>query len=366
MSSARFLVYCPVGVKTGGPEALYQLCDALNSLGYKALIVPTIETTKLEPCYDFAMYQVEYLTNREVMPDDVLVIPEVVTRIPNWLAHVIQPANIVIWWLSVDNSPVNPFNSFEIRNNDVHPLWRMGVARLREKTSYRIKSIPIKTLHLLRHISLIVYERFSTSTVNLKRAKHYSQSHYANAIVSEVLSMKVGKLSDYVYGSENQELPKRKTSRMQKIIAINPFKGAELMSKFIDLVKDEVSFFELKDLDTKGIAQALSQADLYLDLGHFPGKDRIPREAILKGCPVFLAERGAARNTIDFCVASEFKVDLLTTTPTELRERILGLLLGNDIFESQLEFFYDQVSAKQIFFTEVQHLANIFSPKFSE
>ena len=362
MSLMRFLIYCPVGVKTGGPECLYQLSDALNSLGYKSLIVPTTDTANSEPCDDFEIYKVSYLKNQEIMPNDVLIIPEVITRIPNWIAREIQPSNIVIWWLSIDNSPINPFKSFELHNYGIHPSWEMQVTKVKELMSYRIKSTPIKTLFLIRKFALKIVHRFSTTGVSLQSSKHYAQSDYAKTIVSTKLGVRVGKLSDYVFGSENKDVPKPKENRLKKRIAINPFKGAELMITFREFIKDDVNFFELKNLDTEGIAQALSQSDLYLDLGHFPGKDRIPREAILEGCPVFLAKRGAARNEIDFSLPSKFKVDLQTTTPNELREIVLSLLADNSLFDSQLDFFYEQVNSKRVFFAEVLQLGNLFCP----
>jgi hypothetical protein len=360
MSSSRFLIYCPVGVKTGGPECLYQLCDALNSLGHKSFIVPTIETAKSEPCKDFDRYNVSYLSNTKVLTDDVLIIPEVITRIPNWLGQAIQPSNLVIWWLSVDNSPLFPFNAFEAQNNELHSSWRTVVLTENGTTSHKIKSIPRKILNYIKDLKFRINNRVTSTAVDLKASKHYAQSEYAKSVVSETLGIKVEKLSDYVYGSENRNLPKSKKNNPQKVIAVNPFKGAELFGTFKSLFKGEVIFVELKGMTTARIAQSLSESDLYLDLGHFPGKDRIPREAILEGCPVFLAKRGAARNEIDFPLSSEFKVDLLTTTPVQLRDMVLGVLGDNGLFESQLDFFHKQRIAKRVFFSEVQNLVDTF------
>jgi hypothetical protein len=360
MSSLRFLIYCPVGVKTGGPECLYQLCDALNSLGHDAFIVPTSETANSEPCRDFDRYNVKYISNAKILTEDVLIIPEVITRIPKWLGKGLKPSNLVIWWLSVDNSPLFPFNAFELHNNKIHSSWRTVVRNENKKTKYRFKSIPRKMMNYIRDLNFKLNYRLSSTAVDLKSSKHYAQSQYAKSLVSETLGVKVEKLSDYVYGSENRSLPKSKSNDSQKVIAVNPFKGADLFRTFKSLFKDEVIFVELKGMTTEVIAQTLSKSDLYLDLGHFPGKDRIPREAILEGCPVFLAKRGAARNEIDFHLSSAFKVDLQTTTPVQLRGIVLGLLADNGLFEGQLDFFHEQTIAKPMFFSEVQNLVDTF------
>jgi hypothetical protein len=360
MSSVRFLIYCPVGVKTGGPECLYQLCDALNSLGHDAWIVPTLETAKSEPCRDFDRYSVNYLTNAKILTDDILIVPEVITRIPKWLGKTIKPSNLVIWWLSVDNSPLFPFKAFELQNHEIPPFWRTVVRNGNKKTKYKYKSIPRKTLNYIMDLKFRINYRLSSTAIDLKLSKHYAQSEYAKSVVSEKLGVKVEKLSDYVYGSENRNLPKSKKNNLQKVIAVNPFKGADLFLTFKSLFRDEVIFVELKGMTTEVIAQTLSESDLYLDLGHFPGKDRIPREAILEGCPVLLAKRGAARNEIDFHLSPAFKVDLQTTTPVQLRGIVLGLLADNGLFEGQLDFFHEQTIAKPKFFSEVQNLVDSF------
>ena len=59
---------------------------------------------------------------------------------------------------------------------------------------------------------------------------------------------------------------------------------------------------------------------------------------------------------------SKFKVDLQTTTPNELREIVLALLADNSLFDSQLDFFHEQVNSKHVFFTEVLQLGNLFCP----
>jgi hypothetical protein len=350
----RFLIYCPIGVKTGGPECLYQLCDAINQLGFESLIVPSIDTVHLIPCPDFEKYKVKYLENCKIYPQDVLIIPEVSNRIPKWLSKSILPSNLVLWWLSVDNSPLESFKNYELQNYQINSCWKQEDASLSKlKNPIRMKRY-FELWSQLKSWIFNIRIFLVTSRVDLDSSVHFAQSEYARMVVSKNLGSRVGLLTDYVYGSECQILPVRKITTARKRVAYNPFKGSELMQTFVSLFDGELEFIELRNMNSAQVVQTLQESDLYLDLGHFPGKDRIPREAILAGCPVFLASRGAARNTLDFNLHTDFKVDLTVTTPKELKRRIVNQLKDGDLFGKQLEFFNQQRNSREVFFSEVR------------
>lgn len=362
MSTSRFLIYCPIGVKTGGPECLYQLCDAINNLGFESLIVPSADTIHLAPCADFNKYKVKYLKNRELYPQDILIVPENSTRLPKRLAKSIHPSNLVVWWLSVDNSPLTPFHGFEERNHPISPLWMLEDLPLSKTEPLTFKQKCTNFLSLYRWRINRIHFYAMTSKIDLGSLRnHFAQSVYAQNIVSEKLGRNVKLLTDYVYGAECQKVPMVKSSGPKIKIAYNPFKGAKLMRTLISIFEDEVEFVELRDMNSAQVAQTLRESDLYLDLGHFPGKDRIPREAILEGCPVILAKRGAARNNQDFKLHTDYKVDLANTTPDNLKLRLLRLVDTYDLFEKQHEFFNQQTSSKQVFFSEVLEFIKTFN-----
>jgi hypothetical protein len=342
---------------------LYQLCDAINELGFESFIVPSIDTIHLIPCPDFEKYKVKYLENGKIYPQDVLVIPEVSNRIPKWLSKSISPSNLVLWWLSVDNSPVRPFSDYEQRSYQINPSWeKKDVPQSKRKKLIRVK----RYLKLWSQIKSWIFKirlDLVTSKVNLGSCVHFAQSEYARMVVSKKLGSSVGLLTDYVYGSECQLLPVGKIAKAKKRVAYNPFKGSELMQRFVSLFEGELEFVELRNMNSDQVVQTLQESDLYLDLGHFPGKDRIPREAILAGCPVFLANRGAARNALDFNLHTDFKVDLSVTTPKELKRRIVNQLKDGDLFGKQLEFFNQQRNSREVFFSEVRAFVDSYPPR---
>jgi hypothetical protein len=60
----------------------------------------------------------------------------------------------------------------------------------------------------------------------------------------------------------------------------------------------------------------LARSKVYLDFGHHPGKDRIPREAAISGCCVLTNREGAAGNDRDIPIPDTYKFsDPLTQLP---------------------------------------------------
>lgn len=55
--------------------------------------------------------------------------------------------------------------------------------------------------------------------------------------------------------------------------------------------------------------ETMEKAKVYIDFGHHPGKDRIPREAALCGCCVITNRKGSAHNAVDVPIPDSCKFD---------------------------------------------------------
>ena len=99
--ASRVFIYTPIGINTGGPEALYQLADGLKNLGIQTFLVPTMETVHNSTCEVFSQYEAHIYTGNTFKPNDILIVPESVERLPNRLVNSFRN-NLVIYWLSVD------------------------------------------------------------------------------------------------------------------------------------------------------------------------------------------------------------------------------------------------------------------------
>lgn len=80
---------------------------------------------------------------------------------------------------------------------------------------------------------------------------------------------------------------------------------------------------------------------VYIDFGHHPGKDRIPREAAMRKCVVIASTFGSCGNNVDVPLLSEFKIDAVDSNIQAISDKIRFVF---ENYESQLhkQDFYRQ------------------------
>ena len=82
------------------------------------------------------------------------------------------------------------------------------------------------------------------------------------------------------------------------------------LSPLISELKDRYKFIPLENLSSSELKDILQISKVYIDFGRLPGKDRIPREAILNDCCIIIGKRGAGLNNQDFPIPEKFKIRL--------------------------------------------------------
>lgn len=250
------------GVATGGPEATHQLSDALIEQGFDARLIyfkwPDMAQGPLRefPAYEgFAPEYARYKTNlARQAPDDegaVIVLPETLAH----AAPFFQRAKVLIWWLSVDNA----FGA----------LSSINLNYLRRPNVY-----------------------------------HASQSRYAERFVEALGLNSLGMLSDYTVDLTEYATPLPMAER-PKIVAFNarPDKVIADIGAIGDEIAKldpEVRLVAIHGMSRPEIAAVFAAARVYVDLGNFPGKDRLPREALSMGCVAIVEPAGAGRETQAF------------------------------------------------------------------
>jgi hypothetical protein len=119
----KIVILIPYGVRTGGPEACFQLSDALLKQGFDArvwLMVPedfdvmrgaTRSGVRLKqsqftvplrtnPIEEYRRYQALPFEVTNLEPSTVFVLPEVYA----WAIPMFEGFPVLLWWLSVDNA----------------------------------------------------------------------------------------------------------------------------------------------------------------------------------------------------------------------------------------------------------------------
>jgi hypothetical protein len=274
---SKLLVICPARVMTAGPEALHQLVAEANRLGQPAAIVYHPFDRSFETPVPYQRHGAPVARYADE-PGTLILFPEIFTP----LALKVKHAEPAIWWMSVNNFTGERYGR----------PWR---DRLRYWKYVLKGQRPLGGVKALAHL------------------RQFAQSDYArlflagHGIASQPLSdpIPVYTQPDYLAA-----LPQRlAAARRTDTILYNPTKGAPITARLMAAYPQRV-FRPLRGLDREQLAQAFLDAKVYIDFGHHPGKDRLPREAALHGCCVITARHGSAANPVDVPIPASCKLDV--------------------------------------------------------
>jgi hypothetical protein len=250
---------------------------------------------------------------------ELIIFPEIVTT----YALKVQHAQAGIWWMSVNN----------------YTCVRYGYA-FRDKLRY-LKNM-IKGLRPLGGIR------------SLNHLKHFAQSYYAlNFLRSNGISGQL--LSDPIPVYTNQEYLDKlpllfSTAPRTNTILYNPHKGKKVLQSLIAHFP-EWHFFPLAGFNREQLATQFLNSKLYIDFGHHPGKDRLPREAGIHGCCVITGLYGSAGNALDVNIPPNYKIDSRLPDFLALFEIQVNLIF-NHFEQCTLEFidYRNTIAEEQIEF----------------
>lgn len=304
-------ILCPHWIRTGGPEAEHQLSDALIEQGFDARLVYygaddfSVRNEKGEhvgwgllrefPNYpapsfpDYANYRIKPERTIDLDQPCVVVLPETLAHITKLLPdHV----TVLIWWLSVDNA-----------------------------------------FGALGHINL--------NHLRKPNVLHAPQSEYAGRVLDALGLVSAGPLSDYTVDLTKFATPMSWEDRPplvlfnanHKVIANWPAIVMEVAK-----LDGEISCQALASTDRANMARLFATARVYVDLGSFPGKDRMPREATTMGCCAIVSHAGASGETGAFVCGSD--------EPAAIADLIVTLARGRPQFFNAPE--------REIFFQEAR------------
>ena len=257
---------------TGGPEALHHLASEMRSQGLPAFICyyPFDKQFSTPDAYRNFEAAISQFHDEK---DTLVIFPEVLPLQAASLKH----ADGMIWWLSLDN----------------FYQYRPHVSWLRNK---------------VRYLKLCFKgERPWGGIRKLSNLKHLAQSNYVkNFITANKLEcVELFEPINKTYLEMSKELFSRGLSNE---VLYNPAKGMHLTQLIIDANPD-IKFTPLKGFTKDQLLEKIKSAKLYIDLGHHPGRDRLPREAVILGCCLISSRMGAAGNRQDLPIPEKYKFD---------------------------------------------------------
>ena len=294
----RLFIYCQANRATGGTELLHQLGYKIRLMGLQTYMVYYGVADGIDPvCETFKKYEVPYVPEVDDAPENVVIIPEIA------IGLILKEKNAkrVLWWLSVDNAPLND-----------------------------------ETIEILRRDNELI---------------HFCQSFYAEHFVREIIGVeaeRVKYLSDYV----NSIFLVSDENRLERdnVVLFNPAKGFERTRDIIAKSDARIKWRALAGLTPEGMRAVMHTAKVYIDFGNHPGKDRIPREAALCGCRVITNRRGAAAYREDVEVDDALKFDEDVTPEIVVSE--INFLL--DKYDELGKLYEDYVRKTQNEFREFE------------
>ena len=261
---------------------------------------------------EYSIYDVK-LSELNDDHENIIMLPEVATK----FAYKVKSAKIAIWWLSVDNYYRKKGDNF-----------------IKDSIKY------YKDLFRLRLAPLMM----------MKKYFHFVQSFYAKEYLSKK-GLESEFLSDYLNPIHFEQSSKAK----EDIILYNPVKGARITETLISSNK-EFTFIPLEKLSNTQVQDLFQRAKLYIDFGNHPGKDRMPREAVMADCCIITGRRGSANNEVDVPILEKYKFDdsklvdnlLFRKTVLDIfsnyQKNVLNFTEYKDIIKNEQIIFKRQVS----------------------
>lgn len=248
--------------KTGGTYLLHQLASCLEDYGHEVFFDYS-DSNRTKSIYgDFNVCE------SVDSSDYTFIVPEILAL----KAINIKNANVYIWWLSVDNF-------FRYKRNDIF------VDYFKSFSSLFLRKRPF--------------------FVELRKFKHLAQSYYAYEFLSNkgVDSFILSDYLDEVFFEHDSYFDAVRND----IILYNPSKGKNITKLLISSFPN-FSFLPLIGYTAEEVHSLMKSSKLYIDFGHHPGKDRMPREAVISGCCLITGLSGSAANTVDIPLP-RFKLD---------------------------------------------------------
>lgn len=358
-TNQRVAIFVPKGLRTGGPEAMHQLHRSLLEEGKDSVLVPWPGMKNRELVDEYSMYEPKWITISRLRRSDIVIVPSDLGYLPFWYFLMISKKHIWIWMLAVDFSFEEKFKKYEARNYYLHPEW--GVNKKRKKW--------IELVSILKNLDYSKYrKRILKIKIKANISNYLFQSVYAKEIFKLTNQDNLGfMLTDYTSLKEIDNFKDLSFCSCPKNhIAYFPGKSKDLIKLVLEVNSKRNNiyhFIPIVNLSGNQVVFLLSKADLYLDLGYFPGKDRLPRESIVLNCPVLLAKRGSARYFKDFQLADRYLLDLSLLNPTSTFEAVAKTISFGKEFNlaAQKDFLNAVLHERKIFQSEVNKFISVIN-----
>lgn len=270
-----YVVALPV-FKSGGPESLHQLCDALLHKQYDASMVYSKDNDEILTNPSDILYHDIYPILRQTVECDVIDSQDTIIVIPETFSAArykkrYPKSHIAVWWLS----------------------YTHGLGALKSHLT-----VP----HLI----------------------HLFQSFHAKNKLRSIVPEPHLMMRDYIRDDIMQA--GFDTNTKENLVAVNIAKDyftPQVCQRY------NIPYVRLGNMTRAEIIRTLQRCKVYVDFGTHPGRDRIPREASVLGCVVITNRECVADNDEDVPIHTK----LATWDP-----HMLASMIQNAFANYRIEF----------------------------
>lgn len=294
MKYKKVYIFNLPNIVTGGPEALFQLSHEMLEMGVDCR---THFFGHAENPIDkeFSSYRCNWDVPLDLDEDTLCIIPEVATAL---IGHpFFSKPKMAIWWLSVDNNN-NAFSDF--RNESVLHLYQSNYAM------NHLRKSGVKEM-------CILFEPINDSYFDYPKLEKKDKVCYS--IKGEAIGL-----------------------AMQKALP-------------------EYEFVMLKGMSRDEVKQHLAESKLFIDFGHHPGRDRLPRESVTLGTCLLTSRKGSAALQSDVGIPTRFK--FYTDESHKIKRAIQECLDDYSLVSEEFEPYRDVIRKEKAVF--IQHIEKLLA-----
>lgn len=307
--------------RSGGPTSLHMLANTLKGFGvdvYMVYFARRINSFLEKGAYE---HNIPIVTSIEDSPDNILVVPEIYANLLGRFRNIRK----AIWWLSFDNY------FFTIEG------WRgkLNNTILHKFGFYLCGQLDDDIWHLAQ--GNYVYRRL------LKLIGDPSRIDLLETPMDEEFLMQEVSLGE-----------------KEDLIVYNPSKGVNFIRRVItkfQRVMPGVSVIPLEGFSKEELVDILRRSKVFLQFGYFPGRERLPREAVLLGNVLLLGGKGAVWDDVDFPIDRMYKFHTFLWNIPSVVDMLKKAVVYWDKFEKDFDKFRSVLrNQKSVFLKQVKRI----------
>lgn len=342
-SESKIYVFCPKDSVTGGAELLHQLVHIINVNKKNAFLVyfdpkNDDKISSGEIPSDYSKYDIKLANS---IPDNINNVVVIYEGIFHKL-RLFKEAQIFLWWLSVDNfyyCSGKYLSVFDYYKWDKKIFGKILISRF-YNLFFRKKNYFKNNLTINNISKLDVLNGYQSE---------YAQNFLQNNYFKEMLPLK-----DYI---NDQFFEKTKDDPKINSILYNPKKGIEFTKKIMNRFPNH-DWIPLENMSRGEMITKLKESKLYIDFGFHPGKDRIPREAVMSGCCLITGIDGSAGFFEDVAILNQYKIEKKHKNIEAVGKLIDDILNNYEKHNQNFEFYRQRIKNEKEEF--VQDTIDIF------